>query len=88
MYLVVIEPTDEHLFARCIAAHLVFYRLKRGLSKLAVAQRAGLDQRTITFIEKGVNVPSIVTLFVVCRAIGVDITKIVGASAKGKSPEV
>ena len=79
--------TDETLFARCVAAHLVYHRLSQGLSKLAVAEKAGLDQRTITFIERGTNIPSIVTLFLVCRAIGVDISKIVAASAKGKVPE-
>ena len=81
------ESSDEQRFARCIAEHLIFHRLKQGLSKLAVAQKAGLDQRTITFIENGVNVPSIVTLFVICRSIGVDVAKIVGAASKGKSPE-
>jgi len=65
----------------------MFHRLKQGLSKLAVAQKAGLDQRTITFIENGVNSPSVSTLFVICRAIGVDVTKIVRAAAKGISPE-
>jgi transcriptional regulator with XRE-family HTH domain len=79
--------TDETLFARCIAAHLVFHRLNKGLSKLAVAEKAGLDQRTITFIEKGVNIPSVVTLFLICRAIGVDVAKIVAASARGQVPE-
>jgi transcriptional regulator with XRE-family HTH domain len=79
--------TDETLFARCIAAHLVYHRINKGLSKLAVAEKAGLDQRTITFIERGINVPSVVTLFLICRAMGVDISKIVAASAKGKVPE-
>jgi transcriptional regulator with XRE-family HTH domain len=79
--------TDETLFARCIAAHLVFHRLSKGLSKLAVAEKAGLDQRTVTFIENGINVPSVVTLFLICRAMGVDVAKIVAASSRGKVPE-
>jgi transcriptional regulator with XRE-family HTH domain len=78
---------DETLFARCIAAHLVFHRLDKGLSKLTVAEKAGLDQRTITFIERGINIPSVVTLFLICRAIEVDMSKIVAASSKGKLPE-
>ncbi len=64
----------------------MFHRLKRGWSKLALSQKAGLDQRTITFIENGVNVPSLVTLFVICRALGINVTTVVGNAAKGKAP--
>lgn len=64
----------------------MFHRLKRGMSKLALAQKAGLDQRTITFIENGVNVPSLVTLFVICRAMGVNVATVVSNAAKGKAP--
>ncbi len=74
------------MFARLIAEHLASHRLKCGLSKLALAQKAGLDQRTITFIENGVNVPSLVTLFVICRAMDVSVATIVANAAKGKSP--
>lgn len=77
---------EEQQFARLVAEHLVFHRLKRGLSKLALAQKAGLDQRTITFIENGVNVPSLVTVFVICRAMGVKVATVVGNAAKGKPP--
>jgi transcriptional regulator with XRE-family HTH domain len=52
-----------------------------------VANKAGLDQRTITFIESGVNVPSVMTLYLICRAVGVDVGKLVTAAAKGNSPQ-
>ncbi len=58
-------------FAGEVARLLKERRKKSGLSKLALAQRAGLDQRTITFIEEGVNVPSIGTLHVICEALGI-----------------
>ncbi|NJR41622.1 MAG: helix-turn-helix transcriptional regulator [Akkermansiaceae bacterium] len=42
---------------------MLFHRLKKGLSKLALAQRAGLDQRTITFIETGVQYTEVWRLY-------------------------
>ena len=78
--------SEEQQFARLVAEHLVFHRLKLGLSKLALAQKAGLDQRTITFIENGVNVPSLVTLFMICRAMGVKVGTVVGNAARGQRP--
>ncbi len=86
LFVFVSGGSEEQQFARLVAEHLLARRLKLGLSKLALAQMAGLDQRTITFIENGVNIPSVVTLFVICRALKVKIGTIVGSAARGKSP--
>ena len=80
------EIPEEQQFARLVAEHLAFHRLKLGLSKLALAQKAGVDQRTITFIENGVNVPSLVTLFVICRAMSLNVGTLIRNAAKGKGP--
>ena len=80
--------SEEQHFARLVAEHLVFHRLKRGLSKLALAQKAGVDQRTITFIENGVNVPNLVTLFVICKALRVKVGAVIGKAARGTPPPV
>ena len=80
--------TEEQVFARLVAEHLVFHRHKRGWSKLRLAQKAGVDQRTITFVEDGVNVPSLVTLFVICKALKVNVGAVVGKAARGKHPPV
>lgn len=81
------ELPEAQRFALIVAEHLKFHRLKRGLSKLALAQRSGLDQRTITFIEDGVNIPSLATLFAICQGLEVDVARIVNAASKGKSPK-
>jgi DNA-binding XRE family transcriptional regulator len=78
--------SEEQRFARLVAEHLVFRRLKLGLSKLALAQKAGLDQRTITFIENGVNVPSLVTLFMICKALGLKAGAVVSHATRGRPP--
>ncbi len=81
------ERPEAQEFARKVAEHLKSHRLRLGMSKLAVAQRAGLDQRTITFIEEGVNIPSLVTLHLICQSLGADVAEIVAAAAIGILPE-
>jgi DNA-binding XRE family transcriptional regulator len=52
------------------------------LSKLALAQQAGIDQRTVTFIEDGINVPSIGTLHSLCKALGITVTTVVNKAER------
>ncbi len=69
--------TSSERFAREVARLLRERRERLGLSKLGLAQRAGIDQRTVTFIEDGINVPSIGTLHALCGALGITVTTIV-----------
>ena len=71
------DSDPARAFAQQVAARLKARREALGMSKLALAQRAGLDQRTITFIEEGVNVPSLVTLFCICKALKISVAKVV-----------
>ena len=71
------NSSDAREFARRVALRLKTRREELGMSKLAVAQHAGLDQRTITFIEEGVNVPSLTTLFSICTALQSDVNEMV-----------
>jgi len=73
---------EAHKFAQRVAEGLKSHRLEIGMSKLAVAQKAGLDQRTITFIEEGVNVPSLVTLYAICESLGLEVADIVTTASK------
>ncbi len=59
-----------------------------GLSKLGLAQRADIDQRTVTFIENGINVPSISTLHSLCAALEITGTTVVSkADRAARGPE-
>ena len=73
-------PSSADDFGRELARILAIRRDELGLSKLALAQRAGLDQRTITFIERGTNSPNIKTLFVLCEALDLDISLVIAES--------
>lgn len=53
-----------------LAAALKTQREKQGLSKNALAQKAGVSVQSVSFIEDGVNSPSISTLLRFCDALG------------------
>lgn len=71
------KASSSDRFAGEVARLLRVRRERLRLSKLALAQRAGIDQRTVTFIEDGINVPSIGTLHSLCKALGITVTTVV-----------
>jgi transcriptional regulator with XRE-family HTH domain len=83
-------PTDPLLdsISSQVACLLRKEREKRGLSLNLLAEKAGLSRQTVSYVEQGVQSPSLETLLRITWALGVDLEKIVGrarrlASSKG-----
>ena len=56
-------------------AHLIRQaREARGLSMSAVAERAGLSQQMISYVERGMRLPTIDTLLRISAALEVDLS--------------
>ena len=53
-------------------------RLDNGWSQLELADRAGLDRKTVNRIENGRFQPSVETLLAVSEALGVSVTQLLG----------
>jgi transcriptional regulator with XRE-family HTH domain len=53
-------------------------RTAAGLSQAAVAERAGVKQHTISYLERDLHAPSVPTFVRVCRALGLDPAQIIG----------
>lgn len=64
-------------FAWRVAVRIQARRLELGISKLALARKAGLDQRAITFVENHARVPSIVTLYRIASALDCSIEELI-----------
>lgn len=64
-------------FARRVAGRVQSRRLDLGMSKLALARAAGLDQRAVAFVENCTRVPSIATLFRIAFALGISVAELV-----------
>ena len=55
-----------------VAVALRLARESAGLSKNALAQKAGVAVQTVSFIEGGVNSPSIATFLRLCDALAIE----------------
>lgn len=49
----------------------------RGISKYAVAQRSGLSQQAVGYMEKGSRIPSLETVLRVANALDVDLAEVI-----------
>jgi transcriptional regulator with XRE-family HTH domain len=54
------------------------YRTKKGWSQMKLAQEAGLHLNALGNLERGERSPSLRTVFVLCRALGVPVEEFVG----------
>jgi transcriptional regulator with XRE-family HTH domain len=54
------------------------YRTKMGWSQLELANRAGLDRKTVNRVENGRFTPSVETLLLVGDALGVSVNNLIG----------
>jgi transcriptional regulator with XRE-family HTH domain len=52
-------------------------RQSRGLSMNLVAERAGLSQQIVSYVERGMRNPTLETLFRICAAIGIDLATVI-----------
>jgi Predicted transcriptional regulators len=66
----VISEGEIARIGKALAAVLKELREKQGLSKNALAQKAGISVQSVSFIEEGVNSPSVSTLLRLCDALG------------------
>jgi transcriptional regulator with XRE-family HTH domain len=57
-------------------------RERKGLSKYLVAQRSGLSQQAIGYMEKGHRIPSLETVLRIAKAMNVDLAEIIKRACK------
>ena len=67
-----------------LATFIKSERLSRELSQDALAQRAGVDRKTVNRIENGHFSPSMDTFFRICGALGVKPVDVVKQVSKAK----
>lgn len=67
---------DDSKIVEQFGMNLKLERIKRKLSQEALAELSGLNRRTISTIETGDNVPSIVTAGRLAKGLGVELHKL------------
>jgi len=81
--------SDKSQQAVCtrIAQILRNEREKRSLSMNQVAERAGLSQQMVSYVERGMRNPTIETLLRMAAAIEVDLARVIERAQKLGSPQ-
>ena len=68
-------PSETKVQANCkrVAALLQKERERQNLSMTVLAERAGLSQPSLSYIERGMRIPNLDTLFRIAEALDVDL---------------
>ena len=57
-------------------------RASRGLSMSAVAERAGLSQQMVSYVERQMRMPTLDTLLRMAQALGIDLAELLARAQK------
>lgn len=71
-------------FAQDVSANLMSLRMKRELTQEKLANKSGIDRKTINRIENGHFSPSMDTFFRICGALGVKPVDVMKSASKVK----
>lgn len=63
------------------------YRMTAGMSQAELAARMGVDRAYISGLEGGVRNPTIVTLWHIALALGVDVSSLLAAETGRRGPD-
>lgn len=71
-------PSDEDFSCLAFGDRLRAVRKARGLTYQALADKAGIGKSTIAFYEKMGTLPNVATLELICKALGVSASDLLG----------
>jgi transcriptional regulator with XRE-family HTH domain len=83
----VLRDEDIQNTGKAVAEELQRRREALGLSRNALAQKAGISVQSVSFIENGVNSPSLSTLLRICNALDTSLAHVLRRSGR-KRPGV
>ena len=78
---VAVDKSQQAVGSR-VAQILRRERKKRGLSMNQVAERAGLSQQMVSYVERGMRNPTLETLLRITAAMDVNLAKVIGRAQK------
>lgn len=75
---------DKKVLAVCkeVAALLQQERKRRNLSMTVLAERSGLSQASVSYIERGMRIPTLDTLLRIATALDVDLSDLIRRASK------
>lgn len=71
-----------HAVCAQVAVILRDERQRQALSMSAVAEKAGLSQQMVSYVERGMRVPTLETLLRISAALDVDLSEVISGAEK------
>lgn len=77
-------PSETKVQANCkrVAALLQKERERQNLSMTVLAERSGLSQPSVSYIERGMRIPNLDTLLRLADALGIELSEIIAQATK------
>ena len=76
------DDVASRRFAVRVAEFLRTERVRKGISMRRLAQKSGLSQPTISYIERGLRIPSLDTAYRIANALDVDLSNLIKRASK------
>ncbi len=81
-----LKDSTVQAFCAAVTQALKDERLRKNLSMSAVAERAGLSQQMVSYVERGIRKPTLDTIFRMSLALEVDLGRIIKSVSKKTKP--
>ncbi len=78
-----LKTSTVHSFSAAMARIFKEERLRKNLTMSAVAERAGISQQMLSYVERGIRKPTLETFFRISVALEIDLAEAVTLAAKG-----
>ena len=78
----VLKDSTVNALCAAVAHALRKERLRQKLSMNALAQRGGLSQQMVSYVERGMRNPTLDTLFRISVALGIDLPTLIERAVK------
>lgn len=80
----VLKDSTVNAFCASVVAALKNERLRQKLSMNALAERAGLSQQMVSYVERGMRKPTLDTLFRMSAALDVGLSTVIERASKSQ----
>jgi transcriptional regulator with XRE-family HTH domain len=77
-----LKNSSVHAFCAAVSQTLKEERLRKNLSMSAVAERAGLSQQMVSYVERGIRKPTLDTVYRISVALEVDLGHLIKSAIK------
>ena len=77
-----VDPNEIEAQCTEIIRLLKLEREHQGLAMLTVAQRAGLSQQMVSYVERGIRRPTLDTVLRIAAALEIDFAEVIGKSVR------